>query len=143
VMLISLCASALGIRRINEVLVVELAVYAGERVSETVGGIELGLASTLFIARRVAPVPLATAATVPTAATRLVWDHCGELGIVGIKRCDLGGTAHYDIIQRHIRRVHRRKASALIPSGLASGLPLRLPSGLPLRLFPTRVTGST
>lgn len=92
-MLISLCASALGIRRINEVLVVELAVDAGEHVPEAVGRIELGLATALAVALRVAPatattvtVTTVTVTTVPTAATRLVWDHGGELCIVRIKR---------------------------------------------------------
>lgn len=80
VMLISLCASALGIRRINEVLVVELAVDAGEHVSETVRRIDIGLTATLFVVHTIVP------ATVPTAATRLVRDNVGELCIMGIKR---------------------------------------------------------
>ena len=92
-MLISLCASALGIRRINEVLIIELAVDAGERVSETVRRIDLGLATALAVALRVAPATatMVTAttvltATVATAATCLMRDHDRELGIMCIKR---------------------------------------------------------
>jgi len=75
------------------VLIIELAVDAGERVSETVRRIDLGLATALAVALRVAPATATTvtattvtATTVPTAATRLVRDHDRELGIVGIKR---------------------------------------------------------